>query len=189
MWKTQPYTHLAAFTDSFNWTPQDYHQQQAGHLREDSICSLPFLILQNRTICPQKNFSYSLCVSAELNGSTKSSSGCAVLPSRRLLKVPLCPEASSLWLKAILHGTFWQARGAFEFQSISFKSDFSTDLCEVPMEDIQPENCPCSDSEVQQTHVSRGVAQCTLCCFSTGSRLVAATQNKKASSTGVHKKG
>lgn len=35
-------------------SPEDYHQRSTGHFREDSICSLPYLIQQKRTLCSQK---------------------------------------------------------------------------------------------------------------------------------------
>lgn len=36
------------------WSPKDYHQHDTGHFREDSICSLPYLIPQKRTLCSQE---------------------------------------------------------------------------------------------------------------------------------------
>lgn len=35
-------------------SPEDYNQRSTGHFREESICSLPYLIQQKRTLCSQK---------------------------------------------------------------------------------------------------------------------------------------
>lgn len=57
MRKTLLYTHTHINAHAHmhaHRSPEDYHQRSTGHFREDSICSLPYLIQQKRTLCSQK---------------------------------------------------------------------------------------------------------------------------------------
>lgn len=51
--KTPLHEHTRAHTQTQR-SPKDYHRHDTGHFREDSICSLPYLIPQKRTLCSQE---------------------------------------------------------------------------------------------------------------------------------------